>query len=85
MGKILWIKFHLLPLEIRFEIVCLLPTIEYLNLRLASKAMVHIFYSQKYWKSRFLIHRKRRYLNYLLEEDSNLPSLARLAVDASLH
>ncbi|KAI2742390.1 hypothetical protein DTO013E5_3682 [Penicillium roqueforti] len=60
--------FRLLPLEIRFEIAYLLPTPEYLSLRLASKAMVHIFENQEFWKTRFFIHRERGYLNYLLEE-----------------
>lgn len=60
--------FRLLPLEIRFEIAYLLPTPEYLSLRLASKAMVHIFEYQEFWKTRFFIHRERGYLNYLLEE-----------------
>lgn len=61
--------FRLLPLELRFEIAYLLPTVEYLNLRLASKAMIHIFYALEYWKSRFFIHRERGYLTYLLEKD----------------
>lgn len=60
--------FRLLPLEIRFEIAYLLPTAEYLSLRLVSKAMVHIFQYQEFWKTRFFIHRERGYLNYLLEQ-----------------
>jgi hypothetical protein len=60
--------FSLLPLEIRFEIAYLLSTPEYLSLRLASKSMVHIFEYQEFWKTRFLVHRERGYLNYLLEE-----------------
>jgi hypothetical protein len=60
--------FRLLPLELRFEIAYLLPTPEYLNLRLTSRAMVYIFEYQDFWKTRFLIHRERGYLNYLLEE-----------------
>lgn len=61
--------FGFLPLEVRFEIAYLLPTPEYLSLRLVSKAMVQIFESQEFWKTRFLIHRERGYLNYLLKED----------------
>jgi hypothetical protein len=60
--------FRRLPLEIRFEIAYLLSTPEYLSLRLASKAMVPLFEAQQFWKTRFLIHRERGYLNYLLEE-----------------
>lgn len=57
--------FRLLPLEVRFEIAYLLPTPEYLSLRLASKAMIPIFESQKFWKTRFLVHCERGFLNYL--------------------
>lgn len=58
--------FGVLPLEIRLEIAYLLPTLDYLSLRLASKAMVHIFGFQAFWKTRFFVHRERGYLNYLL-------------------
>ncbi|KAJ5746942.1 uncharacterized protein N7511_008638 [Penicillium nucicola] len=60
--------FRLLPLEIRFEIAYLLPTPEYLSMRLASKAMLPIFESQTFWKTRFSIERELGYLNYLVKD-----------------
>ena len=55
-------------MEIRFNIAEYLSTADFLNIRLSSKAFVCLFESQQFWRTRFWIHRKRGYLNFLAEQ-----------------
>ena len=59
--------FERIPLEIRLEIAAYLPTVDFLNLRLCSRAMADIFEEQTFWKTRFFIHGDRGYLAFLTE------------------
>ncbi|KAL0783437.1 hypothetical protein CaCOL14_001343 [Colletotrichum acutatum] len=46
-------SFHALPQELRSAIAIYLPTLDVLNLRLASRSFWTIFNSQQFWASRF--------------------------------
>ncbi|KAI9872224.1 MAG: hypothetical protein M1830_001894 [Pleopsidium flavum] len=54
--------FFRLPWEIREEIAVYLPTADVLSLRRASRALVHIFWSQPLWASRFKATSDRGFL-----------------------
>jgi hypothetical protein len=56
-----------IPLEIRLEIATYLSTVDFLNLRLCSRAMADIFEDQAFWKTRFFIRGDRGYLAFLTE------------------
>lgn len=60
--------FQFLPMEIRFHIAQYPYTVEIFNLRLSSKAMVPLFESQQFWRTRFLLHGRRGYFNFLAED-----------------
>lgn len=64
--------FGMLPAEIRTEISTYLETADMLHLRLASRVMATVFYSQPFWKSRFRIDRDRGYLAYLVDDAKRL-------------
>lgn len=49
------------------EIATYLSTVDFLNLRLCSRAMADIFEDQTFWKTRFFIHGDRGYLAFLTE------------------
>ncbi|KAJ5608859.1 hypothetical protein N7528_009426 [Penicillium herquei] len=57
--------FLLLPRELRLGIAQYLPTADFLNLRLSSKAMVSIFDSQVFWKTRFCLFSDLGLLDFL--------------------
>lgn len=59
--------FEWIPLEIRLEIATYLSTVDFLNLRLCSRAMADIFEDPEFWKTRFFIHGDRGYLAFLTE------------------
>lgn len=59
--------FEWIPLEIRLEIATYLSTVDFLNLRLCSRAMADIFEDQAFWKTRFFIRGDRGYLAFLTE------------------
>ena len=54
--------FSQLPWEIRTMIACLLPTNDALNLRLACKSFLHLYYSCLFWSSRFKADNERGFL-----------------------
>lgn len=54
--------FSSLPLEIREQVACFLPTPRFLALRLASRPMALVFYSQTFWRSRFTLRNDRGFL-----------------------
>ncbi|KAL4994601.1 hypothetical protein BDV10DRAFT_176498 [Aspergillus recurvatus] len=57
-------SFVQLPLEIRQEILLLLPIHDFSNLRLASRAMCTIFYDSHFWRSRFSQAGARWFISY---------------------
>lgn len=59
--------FEWISLEIRLQIATYLSTVDFLNLRLCSRAMADIFEDQSFWKTRFFIHGDRGYLAFLTE------------------
>lgn len=59
--------FEWIPAHIRFEIVSRLPTVDFLNLRLCSRAIAVLFHSQAFWKTRFFLHGDRGYMSFLTE------------------
>lgn len=59
--------FRRLPAEIQGEIAAYLETSDTFNLRLASRTMTAIFWSQAFWKTRFKINRDRGFLSYLID------------------
>lgn len=59
--------FSLLPLEIRLQIATTLDTVDFFNLRLASRSMSLIFEIQSFWKSRFQIDKDRGFIAYLIQ------------------
>ncbi|KGO74347.1 hypothetical protein PITC_008710 [Penicillium italicum] len=59
--------FEWIPLEIRLEIAAYLSTVDFLNLRLCSRAVADIFEDQTFWKTRFFVHCERGYLAFLTE------------------
>ncbi|OJD11069.1 hypothetical protein AJ78_08088 [Emergomyces pasteurianus Ep9510] len=54
--------FQRLPLEIRNEIVSYLPTADIFGLRLASRAFLHTFWCQAFWRTRFWPNADRGFL-----------------------
>jgi hypothetical protein len=59
--------FRRLPVEIQGEIAAYLETLDTFNLRLASRTMSAIFWSQVFWKSRFNTNGDRGFLRYLID------------------
>ncbi|KGO45450.1 hypothetical protein PEX1_094350 [Penicillium expansum] len=59
--------FEWIPLEIRLEIAAYLSTVDFLNLRLCSRAMADIFEDETFWKTRFFVYGDRGYLAFLTE------------------
>lgn len=59
--------FEKIPPEIQLEIAGYLPTSDFYNLRLASRAMCTILDSQRFWRTRFEIRSDRGFLSYLRE------------------
>lgn len=57
--------FRLLPLELRLNIAQYLPTVDFLSLRLSSRAMTPLFESQQFWRTRFCVHGERGFLSFL--------------------
>lgn len=66
--------FHTLPRELRHEIASYLSTLDFYNLRLASRAMGGIFFSQSFWKTRFECHGDRYFLG---SADGGWPKISR--------
>lgn len=62
-------SFVSLPMELRFEIAVYLSTAEFFYLRLSSKAMAPLFDCEQLWRTRFLLHGKRGYLNFLTKDN----------------
>lgn len=62
------VVFSGLPLKIREEIASFLPTPRFLPLRVASRPMALIFYSQTFWRSRFTLGNDRGFFRYLLKQ-----------------
>ena len=54
--------FDKLPWEIREMVAALLPTNDALNLRFACKSFLYIYYSAKFWSSRFQIDSERGFV-----------------------
>jgi hypothetical protein len=61
--------FQILPLEIRFNIAQYIPTPDFFSLRLSSKAMVTLFESPQFWRTRFSLDGKQGYFSYLEAEN----------------
>lgn len=61
--------FQILPLEIRFKIAQYISTLDFFNLRLSSKAMVTLFESPQFWRTRFSLDGEQGYFSYLEEEN----------------
>ncbi|KAJ5735100.1 uncharacterized protein N7483_000225 [Penicillium malachiteum] len=67
--------FLLLSPELRLGIAQYLPTVNFLNLRLSSKAMVLIFDRQDFWKTRFCLYGDRGFLDFLESQSRVLNDL----------
>ncbi|KAI9370819.1 hypothetical protein BJX61DRAFT_544275 [Aspergillus egyptiacus] len=65
--------FERLPLEIREQIASLLPTSDFLNLRLVSPSIALVFHDNLFWKLRFSKDGERGYLHYLLKSSTENP------------
>lgn len=60
--------FLLLPPELRFEIAKYLSTVDFLELRLSSKAMTPLFESRQFWRTRFDLYGERGSLEFVTEK-----------------
>ncbi|KAH8693827.1 hypothetical protein BGW36DRAFT_361663 [Talaromyces proteolyticus] len=63
--------FRALPVELCEMVAVHLPTRDYFVLRSVSRAMVPIFSSTNFWRSRFLINEERGYLHYMIQRLAN--------------
>lgn len=61
--------FQVLPLEIRFNIAQYISTLDFFSLRLSSKAIVTLFESSQFWRTRFSLDGEQGYFSYLEEEN----------------
>jgi hypothetical protein len=60
--------FAALPPEIRHEVAQYLPTVDFYNLRLASRSMGQLFFDSTFWATRFEVDGERGFLSCLKQK-----------------
>lgn len=73
--------FDLLPQEILEMIVCLLRTSDFLPLRLVCRRVAVLFHTQRFWRSRFLLHGERGHLHDFMKEQQKIVGRSRRETD----